>query len=55
MELFLDVHPKDVERAKTDDKWLKRFLLHHEGNTKLALDMMWTSVTWRKENNVNGN
>ncbi|CAG9855784.1 unnamed protein product [Phyllotreta striolata] len=47
------VHPKDLERIRTNDFWLKRFLLHQEGNKENALNMIWTSVTWRKELNVN--
>ncbi|KAJ8973394.1 hypothetical protein NQ317_002762 [Molorchus minor] len=49
------VHPKDLERVKTDDNWLQRFLLHQEGNVPNALNMMWTSINWRKDNNVNDN
>ncbi|CAH1105355.1 unnamed protein product [Psylliodes chrysocephalus] len=47
------VHPKDLEKIKTNDEWLRRFLLHQEGNKENALNMMWTAVTWRKEQNVN--
>ncbi|XP_018572291.1 motile sperm domain-containing protein 2-like [Anoplophora glabripennis] len=47
------VHPKDLERVKTDDDWLQRFLLHQENNMQNALNMLWVSLNWRKENNVN--
>ncbi|CAH1155749.1 unnamed protein product [Phaedon cochleariae] len=47
------VHPNDLERVKTSDDWLQRFLLHNDGDQTLALKMLWTSVTWRLENNVN--
>nr|CAH7753988.1 unnamed protein product [Callosobruchus chinensis] len=48
------VHPKDLERVKTSDDWLRRFILHQESDVKKALEMLWTSVKWRKDNNVNG-
>ncbi|KAJ8924694.1 hypothetical protein NQ315_000845 [Exocentrus adspersus] len=47
------VHPKDLERVKSDDGWLRRFLLHQENDVQNALNMLWTSVNWRKDNNVN--
>nr|CAH7753987.1 unnamed protein product [Callosobruchus chinensis] len=47
------VHPKDLERVKTSDDWLRRFILHQESDVKKALEMLWTSVKWRKDNNVN--
>lgn len=52
--LFPDAHPADIERVKTDDSWLKRFLMHHDLNHQLALSMLFETVEWRKENNVNG-
>ncbi|KAJ8962975.1 hypothetical protein NQ314_005692 [Rhamnusium bicolor] len=47
------VHPKDLERVKNDDDWLRRFLLHNECNVQIALNMMWVSVNWRMDNHVN--
>lgn len=47
------VHPKDYERVKNDDHWLRRFLAHNKQNIPQAIKMMWTSLTWRKEFNVN--
>ncbi|XP_066250152.1 motile sperm domain-containing protein 2-like isoform X2 [Euwallacea similis] len=47
------VHPKDYERVKTDDHWLRRFLAHCENSIPLTTKMMWTSLKWRKEQQVN--
>lgn len=47
------IHPKDLAKIKNDDDWLRRFILHQEGNIENAHSMMWTSVTWRKEQDVN--
>ncbi|XP_044270379.1 motile sperm domain-containing protein 2-like [Tribolium madens] len=47
------VHPKDLERVKKDDNWVNRFLLQHDNNQTEALNMMWETLTWRKEFNVN--
>ncbi|XP_017780171.1 PREDICTED: motile sperm domain-containing protein 2-like [Nicrophorus vespilloides] len=43
-----NVHPADLARAKNDDNWLKRFLMHHDGDQQLALNMMWDVMEWRK-------
>lgn len=53
-KIFPGVHPKDLERVKKDDHWIERFLLHHKGDVGLALGMLWTSLEWRKANNLNG-
>lgn len=53
-ELFIGVHPKDLLRVKNDDDWLERFLKHQKSEVEKAHEMLWTSVTWRKENNING-
>jgi hypothetical protein len=47
------IHPKDLERVKKDDNWLNRFLLHVDSNQTEALNMMWETVTWRKDFKVN--
>ncbi|XP_060534835.1 motile sperm domain-containing protein 2-like isoform X2 [Cylas formicarius] len=47
------VHPKDLERFKNEDHWLQRFIAHNDNDIPLALKMVWGSLTWRKENNVN--
>lgn len=51
----LAVHPKDLERVKTDDFWLQRFIVHNKNDIKKATDMLWTSLIWRRDNNINGN
>jgi hypothetical protein len=52
--IFAAIHPKDLERVKKDDNWLNRFLLHVDSNQTEALNMMWETVTWRKDFKVNG-
>nr|CAD7440656.1 unnamed protein product [Timema bartmani] len=41
-------HPADLARVKNSDDWLRRFLIHHEGNLNDALQMMWDCLEWRK-------
>lgn len=48
------MHPADLIRIKESDDWLRRFLLHHDLDEKLALDMVWDTVQWRKDVKVNG-
>lgn len=50
----LGVHPKDYERVKNDDHWLRRFLAHNESDILATIKMMWGSLTWRKDFKVNG-
>ncbi|XP_044762563.1 motile sperm domain-containing protein 2-like [Coccinella septempunctata] len=47
------IHPKDLQRVKKDDNWLKRFLKHNDFKQKESFQMLWTVLQWRKENNVN--
>ncbi|KAF2898449.1 hypothetical protein ILUMI_07727 [Ignelater luminosus] len=47
------VHPDDLERVKSGDEWLRRFLLHHDAAEKEALAMLWEAVLWRKEFKTN--
>ncbi|KAB0797613.1 hypothetical protein PPYR_08606 [Photinus pyralis] len=47
------VHPDDLERIKSGDEWLQRFLLHHDAREKEAYDMLWEAVVWRKEFKTN--
>ncbi|CAG9770597.1 unnamed protein product [Ceutorhynchus assimilis] len=52
------VHPKDLERVKSDDKYLKRFIAHNDNDIGATLKMMWTSLNWRKDfqtNDINEN
>lgn len=47
------IHPKDLSRVKTDDHWLRRFIAHSENDVTATLNMMWTALTWRKEQGAN--
>lgn len=47
------IHQKDCTRVKTDDQWLRRFIAHQESDITAARKMMWTSLTWRKDFQVN--
>lgn len=53
--MVVAIHPKDLDRIKTSDHWLERFLKHNEKNQQMSLEMMWESVKWRKEFKTNGN
>lgn len=48
-------HPKDIERIKSTNIWLQRFLEQHDLNMKAALDMLWETCEWRKTYGANGN
>lgn len=48
------LHPTDVDRVKTDDNYLNRFLLHHDNNLDSAFKMLWETCEWRKKFGVNG-
>ncbi|XP_076028861.1 motile sperm domain-containing protein 2-like isoform X2 [Oratosquilla oratoria] len=39
----------DVQRISTDDKYVRRFLMHHDNDQKFALDMVMDTLKWRKE------
>ncbi|KAL3284474.1 hypothetical protein HHI36_018635 [Cryptolaemus montrouzieri] len=47
------IHPKDLKRIKEEDDWLRRFLLHTELKQTEALQMLWTTLQWRKEYGTN--
>ena len=47
--------PKDVNRFKTDDSWLRRFLMHHDNDQKLSSEMAVSTLKWRKDMDVNSN
>ena len=52
---FIDIfHPADINRVKTDDAYLRRFLMHHDGNLDGALNMLWDACEWRKKFGTNG-
>jgi len=48
-------HPMDLAKINNSDSWLKRFLIHTEGNQEEALSMLWNVCEWRKSFGVNGN
>ncbi|XP_013140028.1 PREDICTED: motile sperm domain-containing protein 2-like [Papilio polytes] len=43
---------KDIERVK-DNKYMNRVIEHCEGNVELGLKMLWSTLMWRKNNNIN--
>ncbi|XP_053212540.1 motile sperm domain-containing protein 2-like [Panonychus citri] len=45
--------PIDIERVKTDDWYIKRFLLSQSKNVKSATNMLIDSLKWRKSYGVN--
>lgn len=47
-------HPKDLERIKTSNIWLQRFLEQQDLQLRAAVDMLWDSCKWRKEFGTNG-
>ncbi|GLV42809.1 uncharacterized protein CBL_03549 [Carabus blaptoides fortunei] len=47
------IHPSDLDRAKNNDDWLRRFLLHHDLDMNPALKMMWDTCEWRKQFGTN--
>lgn len=42
------IHPADLTRIKSNDDWLRRFLLHNDGDIKDSLNMAWDTCKWRK-------
>lgn len=44
----------DLAKINNSDLWLKRFLIHTEGNQEEALSMLWNVCEWRKSFGVNG-
>lgn len=47
-------HPKDIERVKSTNIWLQRFLEQHDLDHKAAFDMLWDTCIWRKTFGANG-
>lgn len=45
--------PQDVRRIRTDDKYIRRFLMHHDNDQKLSLEMVMDTLKWRHENQCN--
>uniref|UniRef100_A0A8D9A013 Motile sperm domain-containing protein 2 n=1 Tax=Cacopsylla melanoneura TaxID=428564 RepID=A0A8D9A013_9HEMI len=46
-------HKNDIHKISANPNWLTRFLIHHDENVQDALGMLWETLVWRKENNVN--
>lgn len=42
---------KDIDRVKTEDKYLRRFLMHKHNDEKVAVKQAMGALVWRKENN----
>lgn len=47
-------HPKDIERVKTSNIWLQRFLEQQDRDMKASLKMLWETCEWRKNFGTNG-
>ncbi|KAK8378987.1 hypothetical protein O3P69_009613 [Scylla paramamosain] len=45
--------PQDVRRIRSDDKYIRRFLMHHDNDQKLSLEMVMDTLKWRHENQCN--
>lgn len=48
-------HPKDIERVKTSNIWLQRFLEQQDLDMTASLKMLWETCEWRKNFETNGN
>lgn len=48
-------HPDDIERIKTTNIWLQRFLEQQDLDMNASLDMLWETCEWRKNFGTNGN
>ncbi|KAL0280054.1 UNVERIFIED_CONTAM: hypothetical protein PYX00_001464 [Menopon gallinae] len=46
-------HQNDISRARNDDDWIRRFLLHHDNDHKEALNMLMETCDWRKKFGTN--
>lgn len=47
------IHPADIERVKSSDDWLRRYLLHHDCDMNMAQKMLWDTCEWRKQFGTN--
>ncbi|KAF2362908.1 CRAL-TRIO lipid binding domain [Trinorchestia longiramus] len=48
-----EIDPRDVKRLTVDDDYVRRFLMHHDNDQALALEMVIDTFKWRKEMGVN--
>ncbi|XP_031618036.1 motile sperm domain-containing protein 2-like [Contarinia nasturtii] len=46
-------HPKDIDRIKSTNIWLQKFLEQHDLDMKEALKMLWDTCEWRKNYGAN--
>uniref|UniRef100_A0A1B6CK24 MSP domain-containing protein n=1 Tax=Clastoptera arizonana TaxID=38151 RepID=A0A1B6CK24_9HEMI len=46
-------HPADILRITKNDDWCQRFLITHDLDVDNALNMLWDTCEWRRENKVN--
>lgn len=48
-------HQDDIERIRSTDIWLRRFLEQQDLDPDSSLNMLWETCKWRKEFGANGN
>ncbi|KAJ8664740.1 hypothetical protein QAD02_006402 [Eretmocerus hayati] len=48
-----EFHPADINRIKSTDDWLRRFLEHNDYNVQESLKMLWESCEWRRNFGAN--
>lgn len=46
-------HPKDLERVKTNNFYLEKYLEHNDLDMKLSLQLLWDILVWRKNFGAN--
>ncbi|XP_055840563.1 motile sperm domain-containing protein 2-like isoform X2 [Episyrphus balteatus] len=46
-------HPKDIERVKTNNFYVEKYLIHNDLDMKLSLQLLWDILVWRKNFGVN--
>lgn len=49
-----EFHKADLDRARTNDTWIGRFLSYNDMNMQNALDQLLEACAWRKDFGVNG-
>jgi len=50
----LDFCAEDLERVKTDNLWMRRFIAAQENDVTKAVEMLYETCQWRKEFGTNG-
>ncbi|XP_021943222.1 motile sperm domain-containing protein 2 [Folsomia candida] len=46
-------HPNDLERVKSDEMWMRRFIAHAESNMDTASTLLYECCQWRKDFGTN--